>query len=568
MVRTVEIRFGQWLDHVNDAERAELTALPDGACEDAFYCDLAFGTGGLRGKLGLGPNRMNVYTVGKATQGLADYLNASFENPAVALCRDTRHGSEEFVRRVAEVLAGNGIKSFLYERVEPTPALSFAVRELECSAGVNITASHNPAAYNGYKVYGADGCQITVDAAKAIQAAIDSVDYFDDVKATPFDEALTEGQVQWTPERVLDRYVEETLKCSTGVDCSDLKIVYTPLHGVGLECVSRVLDAIHVAEVTTVAEQCVPDGDFPTCPYPNPEIREALELGLKYCDEVKPDLLLATDPDTDRVGIAVPHGGEYKLLSGNEVGLLLMDFLAGKAVEAGESLSHKVVCTTIVSAPMADDLAFDRGFELRRTLTGFKFIGEQVGLLEQHGRESDFLMGFEESYGYLAGTSVRDKDAVVATMLVCELASYWKARNKGLHEVMEALYERYGYWRSAQLSQIYEGPKGDADMAAIMAGLRADTPAEVAGIDISQVIDYAGGAVMPAVNPSDSQTLPTANVVELRLSDGSRLLFRPSGTESKAKAYVFAKGEDCAEAEEKLAALNDFAKRILEGENR
>ncbi len=542
--------------------------MSDGACEDAFYCDLAFGTGGLRGKLGLGPNRMNVYTVGKATQGLADYLNASFENPTVALCRDTRHGSEEFVRRVAEVMAGNGIKSFLYERVEPIPALSFAVRELGCSAGVNITASHNPAAYNGYKVYGADGCQITVDAAKAIQAAIDSVDCFEGVKAVPFDEALAEGLVRWTPERVLDRYIEETLGCSSGEDCGSLRVVYTPLHGVGLECISRVFKEVHVAEVITVAEQCVQDGGFPTCPSPNPEFREALELGLRYCDETHPDLLLATDPDTDRVGIAVPHDGEYKLLSGNEVGLLLMDFLAGKAVEAGENLSHKVACTTIVSAPMADDLAFDRGFELRRTLTGFKFIGEQVGLLEQQGREGDFLMGFEESYGYLAGTSVRDKDAVVAAMLICELASYWKARSKDLYEAMETLYERYGYWRSAQLSQAYEGPKGVADMAAIMAGLRSEPPTEVDGISVSQVIDFSEGAAMPAVNSSDSQGLPAADVVELRLVDGSRVLFRPSGTEPKAKAYVFAKGAGCSEAEEKLAKLCDAAKRTLEGGNR
>ncbi len=564
MTNGVDTRYEQWLDHVYEAGQVELAALPDDKREDAFYRDLAFGTGGLRGKLGLGPNRMNVYTVGKATQGLADYLNANFEEPSVALCRDTRHGSEEFVRRVAEVLAGNGVRSFLYERVEPTPALSFAVRELGCSAGVNITASHNPAAYNGYKVYGADGCQITVEAAKAIQAAIDSVDCFDGVKSTTFGEALAVGLAQWTPERVLDRYIEETLKCSTGEDCGKLRIVYTPLHGVGLECVSRVLEAIGVAEVTTVTAQCVPDGDFPTCPYPNPEIREALELGLKYCDEVKPDLLLATDPDADRVGIAVPHAGEYRLLSGNEVGLLLLDFLADKASD----VSSKVACTTVVSAPMADDLAAARGFELRRTLTGFKFIGEQLGLLESQGREGDFLMGFEESYGYLAGTSVRDKDAVVAAMLICELAAHWKARGKDLYEAMEALYEEHGYWGSALLSQAYEGPRGAADMAAIMAGLRADAPSEIAGIAVAEIIDYADGAAMLCVNPSDKQSLPAADVVELRLADDSRVLFRPSGTEPKAKAYVFAKGEGRAESDEKLAALCDAAKRTLEGDNR
>ncbi len=564
---SIETRYEQWLGSLDEAGRAELEKLTDDVREDAFYRDLAFGTGGLRGKLGLGPNRLNVYTVGKATQGLADYLNANFQNPTVALCRDTRHGSEEFVRRAAEVLAGNGIRSFLYERVEPTPALSFAVRELGCSAGVNITASHNPAAYNGYKVYGADGCQITVDAAKAIQAAIDPVDCFNGVKAMPFDEALAQGMVRWTPERVLDRYIEETLKCSTGEDCGDLRIVYTPLHGVGLECVGRVLDAIHVADVVKVEEQCVPDGDFPTCPYPNPEIREALELGLKYCDEVKPDLLLATDPDTDRVGIAVPHAGEYKLLSGNEVGLLLLDLLAEKVAAAGEDLARKVACTTIVSAPMADDLARARGFELRRTLTGFKFIGEQVGLLESQSRECDFLMGFEESYGYLAGTSVRDKDAVVSSMLICELAAHWKAKGLDLYEAMRALYAEHGFWGSALLSQAYEGPQGAADMAAMMRGLREGAPAEIAGLAVAETIDYIAGAPMPCVNPSDTQSLPAADVVELRLADGSRVLFRPSGTEPKAKAYVFAKGADVDEAQSKLAALGKAAQETLEGKN-
>ena len=527
---------------------------------------MAFGTGGLRGKLGLGPNRLNIYTVGKATQGLADYLNGTFENPTVALCRDTRHGSEEFVRRVAEVLAGNGIRSYLFERVEPTPALSFAVRELGCSAGVNITASHNPAAYNGYKVYGADGCQITVEAAEAIQAAIDPVDCFDGVRSMPFGEALESGLVQWIPERVLDRYLDETLKVSTGEDCSALRIVYTPLHGVGLECVSRVLEGIGVAEVATVDEQCVRDGDFPTCPYPNPEVREALKLGLEYCDRVKPDLLLATDPDTDRVGIAVPHAGEYKLLTGNEVGLLLLDFLASKASGSGADMSREVACTTIVSAPMADDIARARGLELRRTLTGFKFIGEQVGVLESEGREGDFLMGFEESYGYLAGTSVRDKDAVVASMLICELAAHWKKRGLDLYEAMERLYEAYGFWSSALLGQAYEGPEGASDMAAMMSGLRDHAPELIGGTAVAERIDYAQGAPMPVVNPTDEpQRLPEAVVLEFRLADGSRLLFRPSGTEPKAKAYVFAKGADRAESEAKLAALVADAKSILGG---
>ena len=544
----------------------DLQGLSENEIKDSFFRELSFGTGGLRGKLGLGPNRLNVYTVGKATQGLADYLNSVFESPAVALCRDTRHGSEEFVRRVAEVLAGNGIRSYLFDRVEPTPALSFAVRELGCSAGVNITASHNPSAYNGYKVYGPDGCQITVDAAEAIQAAIDPVDCFDGVKAMAFDSALDEGLAQWVPERVLDRYIEETLEVSTGEDCSALRIVYTPLHGVGLECVSRVLEGIGVADVATVDEQCVQDGDFPTCPYPNPEVREALELGLEYCDRVRPDLLLATDPDTDRVGIAVPHAGEYKLLTGNEVGLLLLDFLADKAAEGGRDMSREVACTTVVSAPMADDVARAHGFELRRTLTGFKFIGEQVGVLESEGREGDFLMGFEESYGYLAGTSVRDKDAVVASMLICELTAHWKKRGMDLFGAMDRLYKGYGYWSSALLGHAYEGPEGASDMSAMMSGLRDDAPEQIGGTAVAQCIDYARDAPMPVVNPTDEpQRLPEADVLEFRLADGSRVLFRPSGTEPKAKAYVFAKGADRAESEAKLAALVADAKSILGG---
>ena len=560
------LQFEKWTAHCNDAERADLDRLDRSQIEDAFYRELTFGTGGLRGKLGCGPNRLNGYTVGKATQGLADYLNQLFNNPTVALCRDTRHGSEEFVRRTAEVLAGNGIKSYLFERVEPTPALSFAVRELGCSAGVNITASHNPAVYNGYKVYGVDGCQITVEAAEAIQAAIDFVDCFDGVRAMPFDEALESGLVQWIPERVLDRYLEETQKVSTDEDCSALRIVYTPLHGVGLECVSRVLKGIGVAEVVTVEEQCVHDGDFPTCPYPNPEVREALKLGLEYCDRVKPDLLLATDPDTDRVGIAVPHADEYKLLSGNEVGLLLLDFLASKASGSRAIMTREVACTTIVSAPMADDIARARGFELRRTLTGFKFIGEQVGVLESEGREGDFLMGFEESYGYLAGTSVRDKDAVVASMLICELAAHWKTLGLDLYEAMERLYETYGFWSSALLGQAYEGPEGASDMATMMSGLREHAPEHIGGTAVTQSIDYAQGAPMPVVNPTDEpQRLPEADVLEFRLADGSRVLFRPSGTEPKAKAYVFAKGADRAESEAKLAALVADAKSILGG---
>lgn len=559
--------FDDWASSVSAGERDAIEAMSASERKDAFYRDLAFGTGGLRGKLGLGSNRINSYTVGKATQGLADWLNANLEGPTVALCRDTRHGSEEFVRRAASVLAANGIKTYMYERVEPTPALSFAVRELGCSAGVNITASHNPAAYNGYKVYGADGCQITVATAEAIQAAIDAVDPFEDVRAMPYDEAVASGLALTIDEAVIEKFVDLAAAQATGVDCSGLCVVYTPLHGVGLECVSGALAKIGVTDIRVVEEQAVQDGAFPTCPYPNPEVREALELGLELCEEMKADLLFATDPDCDRLGIAVPHGGECVLLSGNEVGLLLLDMLAERAAGSGEDLSRRVAVTTVVSAPMADDLARAYGLELRRTLTGFKFVGEQIGLLESQGREADFLFGFEESYGYLAGTYARDKDAVVSSVLVCELAAHWKARGLDLYEAMQRLYAEHGFWASALLSKTYEGPEGAADMAAIMAGLRANPPAELAGVSVDQFVDYAVGAEMPAVNPSDPkpQQLPRADVLELLLAGGSRAIVRPSGTEPKVKAYVYATEATVEGADSLLASISAEVESILGG---
>lgn len=563
----IKSKYQRWLEHVDNASRVELEKADPATVEDAFYRDLAFGTGGLRGKLGLGSNRMNAYTVGRATQGLADWLNATVGAPTVVLCRDTRHGSEDFVRRAASVLAANGIRSFMYERVEPTPALSFAVRELGCSAGVNITASHNPASYNGYKVYGPDGCQITVDAAAAIQVAIDAVEPFEDVRAMPYAEAVERGLALVIDESVVDRFVALDAALSTGVDCSGLRVAYTPLHGVGLECVSGALEAIGVSGFHVVGEQAVQDGGFPTCPKPNPEEREALALGLKLCKDVSADLLLATDPDCDRLGVAVSHKGEPALLSGNEVGLLLLDFLAEAAAVGGEDLSRKVACTTVVSAPMADDIARARGFELRRTLTGFKFIGEQMGLLESGGREADFLFGFEESYGYLAGTHVRDKDAVAASVLVCGLAARWKREGLDLYEAMQLLYERHGFWASALLSRAYEGPEGAESMASVMCRLRGNPPERVAGLPVERVVDYVCGAPMPVVNPSeaDPQILPASDVLELRLGGGSRAIVRPSGTEPRVKAYLYARSRTRGESVSLLADMSKELESILGG---
>ena len=560
--------FARWRGGVTSQEGEQLQELAadPSALEDAFYKQLEFGTGGLRGKLGLGPNRMNVYTVGQATQGLANYLNATFEHPTVAVCRDSRHGGEQFTRRVAEVLAANGIASYTYPRVQPTPALSFATRYLGCSAGINVTASHNPAVYNGYKVYGPDGCQITTQAAEAIQRAIYAVDAFDDVKAMPYEQAVEEGLARETGEEVLDAFCAAVLSQAGGQCCSGLSVVYTPLNGTGLECVTRVLGAIGVTHVHVVPEQAQPDGSFPTCPYPNPEVREALQLGLALCEEVHPDLLIATDPDADRVGLAVPHGGEYVLLSGNEVGLLLADYRVRCAKAAGQDVSRKMVCTTVVSAPMADAMARAEGFELRRTLTGFKYIGEQIAQLEAEGREGEFLFGFEESYGYLAGTHARDKDAVVTSLLVCELAAYWKERGLDLYEAMQQLYEAYGYWGSTLVTVAYEGAAGAAHMQAIMAGLRAAAPASLGGLAVQQANDYAAGAPMPVLNgPAGApvQQLPPANLVEFRLAGGSRLLVRPSGTEPKIKAYVFAKATTRDEAGALCETLAASARELL-----
>ena len=559
--------YQRWVECADERLQEELSGYADDekARHDAFYQELSFGTAGLRGIIGAGPNRMNFHTVGKATQGLADYLNANFENPSVAIARDSRNMGKEFCELAAGVLAANGIRSYLFERIEPTPALSFAVRDQGCQAGICMTASHNPAPYNGYKVYGPDGCQITTQAAKDIQAAIRKVDIFGGVKSMPFAEGLEKGLVSYSEEGVLDRYIDAVAEQSTGAE-GPLKLVYTPLHGAGLECVSRILDRIGITDVTVEPEQAVPNGDFPTCPYPNPEFREALERALALCDEVKPDLLVATDPDTDRVGIAVPHGGEYVLLSGNEVGVLLTDYVCEMAAGRGCDLRDKVVVSTIVSSAMLDALAADRGFELRRTLTGFKYIGEQSGLLEAAGEADRYAFGFEESYGYLVGTHARDKDAVVATMAICEMARWYRGRGMDLVDAITALYEKYGYYKNATLNFQFPGAEGAGRMAELMGGLRNDPPAEVAGLEVVAFTDYAKAAAMPVKGgrgDAAPQTLPEANVLQFDLEGDNILLIRPSGTEPKIKAYLFARGADSAEADAIVAKLDAAAREIL-----
>lgn len=566
---SIENEFDRWLEVMDGNEdREALNALASNPqlLKDAFARDLHFGTGGLRAKIGMGPNRLNVWTVGKATQGLANWLNSQVDEPLVVIARDSRHGGPEFVRRAAEVLAANGIRSVVFGHPSPTPVLSFAVRDLGCSAGIIVTASHNPAEYNGYKVYGPDGCQATTEMCRQIQAAIDSVDIFDDVCAEPFDAAIESGLTAWASGDVLDRYVSSTLSCSQGIDCSDLSVAYTPLNGAGLVCVQRVLGNMGMGAFHVVAEQAEPNGDFPTCPKPNPEVPQTMEAVIDLASRERCDLALATDPDADRVGVVVRHGGEYITLSGNQVGVLLLDWLARRAASR-EGLDRKVAVTTIVSTPMADDVANGYGLELRRTLTGFKFTGEQIGLLEQDGRRGDFLFGLEESLGYLSGTHVRDKDGIEACMLVCEMAADLKADGLDLVDAMARLYDRYGWWSGKQLTRAFEGVDGAERMAALMDRFRAGAPIEIANLTVDHVIDYKAGAPMPIVNslPDEPvQTLPPSNVLEWRLSNGSRVLVRPSGTEPKLKVYLFAKGLTKESADNLLDALCSCMNALLD----
>lgn len=567
--RNIRLEYNRWLDRADTSLMPELEALASNPqrLEDAFWRDLSFGTGGLRGTMGAGTNRMNVHTVAQATQGLAEYLNSRYSNPKVAIAHDSRHNGVEFSRVTAEVLAGNGIDAYLYPRLEPTPALSFAVRYLKCSAGVCVTASHNPREYNGYKVYDEDGCQITTEAARDIQAAIDAVDVFDDVKRIDFDEAVEKGLVSWIGEECLDSFVDAVMcqSCDLAPDVP-LKVVYTPLNGTGLELVSRTLERIGNVDVRVVPEQMVPDGDFPTCPYPNPEIKEALQKGLEFCETEQPDLLLATDPDADRCGIAVRHDGQYRLLTGNQVGVLLTDYLAGAYKAEGKSLEDTVVVTTVVSSAMADALAEEYGFELRRTLTGFKFIGEQIGLLEKAGQADRFMFGFEESYGYLRGSYVRDKDAVVASMLICQMARYYKSFGRDFVEVLESLYQKFGYYRSRLISVAFPGESGVRDMQILMGTLRKTSPVEMAGLKVINIKDYLFGQSMPTMNAGEDepQMLPKSNVLEFDLEGGSKLIVRPSGTEPKCKAYLTSCAKTASEADLLMERLDDTAHRILD----
>ena len=529
----------------------ELRAMDEKQQEDAFYRDLSFGTGGLRGVIGAGTNRMNIYTVAKATQGLANYLKEHFRAPSVAIGFDSRINSELFSKVAARVFAANGVKVHIWPELMPVPTVSFAVRELGCSAGVMVTASHNPSKYNGYKVYGADGCQITTQGAAEVLAKIEALDIFQDVRIMDFGAAWNDGRIMHIPEAVYTAFVENVKAQSVlygDKTTHDVAIVYSPLNGAGRKPVLRTLKELGYTNITVVKEQEEPDGRFPTCPYPNPEIREAMELGLRYAKEKNADLLLATDPDCDRVGIAVKNAqGDYVLLSGNEVGLLLLDYLCAQKQKHGKMPKDPVLVKTIVTVDLAERIAEHYGVEARNVLTGFKYIGEQIGLLEKAGEERRYLFGFEESYGYLTGTYVRDKDGVDGAVMICEMFSFYAARGIRLTDQLAKLYECYGYCRNTLHSYQFEGSAGFAKMQGIMAAFRQGI-STFGGKTVEKVLDYSAGL----------DGLPKADVLKFYLDGGTTLVVRPSGTEPKLKLYLSVTAKDEAEAARiEQAILND-----------
>ena len=547
---------------------AELKSIEgnDEAISDAFYKDLEFGTGGLRGVIGAGTNRMNVYTVGKATQGLAAYVNSVTENGKVAIAYDSRIKSDVFARDAAAILAANGIKVYIYKELMPTPMLSYAVRHLKCDAGIVVTASHNPSKYNGYKAYGNDGCQLGLEAADYVLSIMNSVDIFDGVKRVDFDNALAEGKIEYIGDDVIEAYLANVQKqrVHTDVDMSDLNVVYTPLHGSGNKPVRSILAKIGATNVTVVPEQELPNGNFPTAPYPNPEIRQAFECALKLAETVKPDLLLATDPDADRVGIAIPDGDEYRLFSGNEVGALLLEYILKGRKENGTLPQNPVAVKTIVTTDVCCKIAADYGCELRDVLTGFKFIGEQIGNLEAAGEEERYIFGFEESYGYLAGGYVRDKDAVVAAMLICEMVAYYKSKGLNLVQVLSNLYDKYGYYYCSQKSFTCEGQAGMKQIAGIMEGLAINPPTEVDGLMVARFDNLNKSESLDISSGNISKIdLPKSNVLGFYLADGSSLIVRPSGTEPKIKLYISAVGATDAEALANRAILEVAGTKLL-----
>lgn len=537
--------YERWLNCADAHTVEQLKEYSEKEIEDSFYRNLAFGTGGLRGTIGAGTNRMNIYTVGKASQGLADYLNSNFEKPSVVIGYDSRINSDVFADTAAKIFSANGIHVYMWPYLSPVPTVSFAVRHLHASAGVMITASHNPSKYNGYKVYGSDGCQITTEAAKTILAEIEKLDLFTDVK-----EERNDAYISMIDESVMDAYVQQVKNQSVlfGEEVDrDVAIVYSPLNGTGLVPIMRVLKENGYTNITVVKEQEMPDGNFPTCPYPNPEIKEAMALGMEYAKKVNADLLLATDPDCDRVGIAVKDTeGNYQLLSGNETGILLLDYICSQRISHNTMPENPVMVKTIVTMDLAERIAVHYGVRPINVLTGFKFIGEQIGYLEQQGKEDSYIFGFEESYGYLTGGYVRDKDGVNGATMICEMFSYYKTHGISLLDKLKQLYETYGYCLNTLHSFEFDGAAGFTRMQEIMKKFHEGVT-DIAGYPVVQTLDFTKGI----------NGLPKSDVLKFMLEDHCSVVVRPSGTEPKLKTYISVNAQNKQQATQKEQHIAD-----------
>lgn len=579
--------FESWLEEpkLEEGLRRELFELREQGqaslleIEDRFYRDLEFGTGGLRGILGAGTNRMNIHTIAKAVQGLADYVLENYEErlkqgddkkPSIAISYDSRINSEIFADKAAKVLRANSIDVYLYKELMPTPALSFATRYYHCDGGIMITASHNPSEYNGLKVYNKDGCQETLEAAEKIMQKIEALDIFDDIK-TDVSVAFKPGMLTIIPEETIDAYIDAVIREAIDVDCQleNVNVVYTPLNGTGNKPVRKMLEKIGVTNVTVVKEQENPDGNFTTCPYPNPEKEEALALAKslyrELCEKAKddrdkPDVLLATDPDADRIGVACLNEGEIKTLSGNEIGVLLFDFICSNK----KLPKNPVAIRTIVSTKMIDEIARKYGVQIIATLTGFKFIGEQIGYLEDKGEAERYIFGFEESVGYLSGAYVRDKDAINAAMLICQMVGFYKKQGKTIFGRLDELYSQYGYWKNGLLEFAFEGSKGMEIMSGLMNNFRTEYHESFAGLNVVEIIDYKrqtkrivkGSKRCDMVSGTRPTNLPSSDVMEFILENDSCFALRPSGTEPKFKIYMGSKGESKKDSEEILERLS------------
>ena len=562
--------YRRWCRQVKeDYLLEELNAIKDNdrEIEDRFLLNLEFGTAGLRGVLGAGTNRMNIYTVAKATQGLANYLLSEEEHPKVAISYDSRNRSREFAKISARVLAANGIKVYIYSTLMPVPMLSFAVRNTGSSAGIMVTASHNPAKYNGYKVYGPDGCQMTSESADKVLGEINKLDIFKDIKKVDFEKALEEKTIEYTPDSVINAYYEWCLGQMMRKDIfkkEPLQLVYTPLNGAGNLPVRHVLKTAGLENISVVKEQEMPNGNFPTCPYPNPEIKEAMALGLEQAKSEKADILIATDPDCDRVGIAVKEADDYIMLTGNQVGILLVDYIAKTRKELGTLPENPSLVKSIVTSSLADRVAKSHGVETVNVLTGFKYIGDTIKKLEEKGEKDRFILGFEESYGYLVGTEVRDKDAVVATLIICEMAAYYRSIGSSVYKALQEIYQKFGFYLNKVDSYTFEGLRGMDKMKEIMSALRANPLMKLGDYEVEAREDYK------TLVHKDEKTgrvtdikLPSSNILVYMLQGGHQVIIRPSGTEPKIKVYYSIKGKDRREADMIKADIDKTIKSVL-----